>query len=130
MNSSRPDANISLARRIAHAIAEGDRDKALRLTRELERVLTTPDPSAHETPPFTAQPEVAPVAPMPSHSARQVIADALAEVGVACPAKVATDYTEARFGQGVEPRALAAFSRALTTTATTVSARPHHRSEE
>jgi len=47
MSPSRDDAAISLARRIANAIAASDRDEAIRLTRELERALTnTPDPSA------------------------------------------------------------------------------------
>jgi hypothetical protein len=105
MSSSRDDADISLARRIAHAVAAGDRDEAIRLTRELERALTdTPDPSAHAAPSFTAQPAVVPMtyAPTPSRSAQQVIADALAEIGVACRAQVATDYANARFGQRVE----------------------------
>jgi hypothetical protein len=48
------DADISLARRIADAVAAGDRAEAIRLTRELERALTnTPDPSAHAAPSFT-----------------------------------------------------------------------------
>jgi hypothetical protein len=109
MGSSRDDANVSLARRIADAVAAGDRDAAIRLTRELERALTnTPDPSVHTAPSFTAQSAVVPMkyAPTPSRSARQVIADALADIGVTCRAEVATDYAEARFGQRVEPRTL------------------------
>jgi hypothetical protein len=105
MSSSRDDANISLARRIADAVTAGDRDEALRLTRELERALTnTPDPPARAAPSFTAQPAAVPMThtPTPSLSARQVIADALAEIGVACRAQVATDYAEARFGQRVD----------------------------
>ena len=105
MSSSRHDADISLARRIASAVAAGDRDEAIRLTRELERALTnTPDPSAHTPPSFTTQPAVAPMTytPTKSRSAQQVIADALAEIGVACRAQVATDYANARFGQRVE----------------------------
>ena len=113
MCSSHDDADISLARRIADAIAAGNRHEAIWLTRELERALTnTPDPSAHAAPSFTAQPTVAPMTCTPSRSAPQVIADALAEIGVACRAKVATDYAEARFGQRVEPRTLAALSGA------------------
>jgi hypothetical protein len=133
MSSSHDDASISLARRIADAVAAGDRDEAIRLTRELERALTTtPDPAARAAPPFTAQPAVVPVtsAPAPWRSARQVIAAALAEIGVACRAEVATDYAEARFGHRAEPRTLAAISSAATTTDTAVSARPHHRSEQ
>jgi hypothetical protein len=133
MCSSHDDADINLARRIADAIAAGDRREAIRLTRELERALTnTPDPSAHAAPSFTARPAVVPMTctPTPWHSTRQVIADALAEIGVPCRAKVATDYAEARFGQRVEPRTLAALSGALTTTDTAVPIRPHHRSEE
>jgi hypothetical protein len=131
MSSSRDAADISLARRITNAVAAGDRDEAIRLTRELERALTNTDPSARPTPSFTAQPAVVPMTYTPTpHSARQVIADALAEIGVACRAQVAADYAEARFGQRVETRTLAAFSSALTTTDTAVSARPHHRSEQ
>jgi len=133
MSSSRDDANISLARRIADAIAAADRDEAIRLTRELERALTNgPDPAAHAAPSSTAQPAVVPMTctPTPPCSARQVITDALAEIGVACRATVATNYAEARFGQRIEPRTLAAFASALTTTDTAVSARPHHRSEQ
>jgi hypothetical protein len=133
MCSSRDEADINLARRIAHAITAGDRHDAIRLTRELERALSnTPDPLAHAAPSLTGQPTVVPMTrtPTPSRSARQVIADALAEIGVACRAKVATDYAEARFAQRVEPQTLAASSSALTTTDTAVSARPHHRSEQ
>jgi hypothetical protein len=61
MSSSRDDANISLARRIADAVATANRDEAIRLTRELEQALTsTPDQSAHAAPSFTAQPALAP----------------------------------------------------------------------
>ena len=133
MSSSRDDADIRLARRIADAVAAGERDEAVRLTRELEWALTNmPDPSARAAPSFTAQPAVVPMTytPAPSLCARQVIAGALAEIGVACRAQVATDYAEARFGQRIEPRTLAAFASALTTTDTAVSARPHHRSEQ
>jgi hypothetical protein len=133
MSSSHDDADISLARRIADAVAAGDRHEAIRLTRELERALTsTPDPSAHPAPSFTAQPAVVPMTytPTPLRDARQVIADALADIGVACRAQVATDYAEARFGRRVDPPTLAAFSSALTTTDTAVPARPHHRSEK
>jgi hypothetical protein len=105
VSTSRDDVSISLARRIADAVAAGDRDEAIRLTREMERALTnTPDHSAHAAPSFTAQPAVVPMAypPTPSRSARQVIADALAEIGVACRAEVATAYAQARFGQRAE----------------------------
>jgi len=132
VSSGRDDANVSLARRIANAVAAGDRDEAIRLTRELERALTnTPDPSAHAVRSFNTQPTVAPMTctPTPSHSAQQVITDALAEIGVACRPKVAADYAEARFGQRIELRTLTALSGALTTTDTAASTRPHHRSE-
>jgi hypothetical protein len=49
--------------------------------------------------------------PAPGRSARQVVAGALAEIGVATRARVVTDYAEARFGQRVEPRTLAALRR-------------------
>jgi hypothetical protein len=116
MSSSEDEASIRLARRITDAIAAGDRDQAVRLTRELERVLTNaaaPVPATEATPSFTAQPAVVPMAqaPAPSRSARQVVAGALAEIGVACRAKIVTEYAEARFGQRVEPRTLAALRR-------------------
>jgi hypothetical protein len=114
MSSGQDDAKMSLAHRIADAIAAGDRDEALRLTRELERALTTThEPAAEGAPSFTAQPAVVPMPhpPAPSRSSRQVVAGALAEIGVACRAKIVTDYAEARFGQRVEPRTLAALRR-------------------
>ncbi len=106
MSSSRHDASISLARRITNAVAAGDRDEAIRLTRELARALTTtPDPPARAAPSLTAQPAVVPTTdtPAPWRDARQVIAGPLAEIGVACRAQVATDYAGARLGQRAEP---------------------------
>ena len=105
---------MSLARRIVDAIGAGDREEALRLTRELERTLSdAPDPTGQGTPSFDAQPAVVPMrhAPAPGRSSRQVVAGALAEIGVACRARVVTDYADARFGQRVEPRTLAALRR-------------------
>ena len=116
MSSSQDDASIGLARRIAHAIAAGRRDEAVRLTHELERALTNAPSSAQATdsaPSFEAQPAVVPMTqtPAPSRSARQVVAGALAEIGVACRARIVTEYAEARFGPRVEPRTLAALRR-------------------
>jgi len=108
------DVSISLAHRIVDAVAAGDRNEALRLTRELERVLSVgPDSAAEAAPSFTAQPTVVPMAhtPAAARSARQVVAGALAEIGVACRAKVVTEYAQARFGQRVESRTLAALRR-------------------
>jgi hypothetical protein len=116
MSSRNDAANIGLARRIADAIATGDRDEAVRLTRELEHALTpepNPAAAADSAPNFAAQPAVVPMtqAPAPSRSARQVVAGALAEIGVACRSKVVTEYAEARFGQRIEARTLAALRR-------------------
>jgi hypothetical protein len=114
VNSSQDDASIGLARGIADAVSAGDRDEALRLTRELERALmNAPDSATGAAPSFAAQPAIVPIkhAPAPARSARQVVAGALAEIGVACRARVVTDYAEARFGQRVEPRTLAALRR-------------------
>jgi hypothetical protein len=114
MTSSQDGVSNGLARRIADAIAAGDRDEALRLTRELESSLTGSDaPAADEAPSFSAEPAVVPIThtPAPARSSRQVVAGALAEIGVACRARVVTDYAEARFGQRVEPRSLAALRR-------------------
>ena len=107
--------SLRLARRVADAVAVGDHDKAVRLTRQLGEQLTAaagPTPRT-EAPDFSAQPAVVPMphAPAPSRSARQVVAGALAEIGVACRAKIVTEYAEARFGQRVEPRTLAALRR-------------------
>jgi hypothetical protein len=114
MSSSEDDACMSLARRVVDALAAGERDEALRLVRELERALTdAPGPATDAAPSFTAQPAVVPMThrPAPGRSARQVVAGALAEIGVACRARMVTDYADARFGQRVEPRTLAALRR-------------------
>jgi hypothetical protein len=114
MSSSQDDVTMSLARRIVDALEAGDRDEALRLVRDLERALTNAASSATDAAPsFAAQPAVVPMThtPAPGRSARQVVAGALAEIGVACRARVVTDYAEARFGQRVEPRTLAALRR-------------------
>ena len=114
MSSSQDDMSTRLARRVADAIAAGDRDTALRLTRELEGALKRETaPGADEAPSFSAEPAVVAMThtPAPARSSRQVIAGALAEIGVACRARVVTDYAEARFGQRVEPRTLAALRR-------------------
>lgn len=116
MSTSQDDASISLARRIADALTAGERDEAVRLTRELGRALTNepePTPATDAAPSFAAQPAVVPMAqaPAPSRSARHVVAGALAEIGVACRAKIVTEYAEARFGQRVESRTLAALRR-------------------
>lgn len=114
MSSSQDDVSTRLAKRVADAIAAGDRDEALRLTRELESALKgATAPAADEAPSFSAEPAVVAMThtPAPARSSRQVIAGALAEIGVACRARVVTDYAEARFGQRVEPRTLAALRR-------------------
>jgi hypothetical protein len=114
VSSSQDDVSLRLARRIVDALAAGERDEALRLTRELERALTNaPESVIDVAPSFTAQPAVVAMAqaPAPKRSSRQVVAGALAEIGVACRARVVTDYADARFGQRVEPRTLAALRR-------------------
>jgi hypothetical protein len=114
MSSSQDDVSTRLARRVADALAAGDREGALRLTRELESALKgATAPAADEAPSFSAEPAVVAMThtPVPARSSRQVIAGALAEIGVACRARVVTDYAEARFGQRVEPRTLAALRR-------------------
>lgn len=122
MSSSQDEVSLGFARQVIGAIEAGDRDEAVRLTRELERALTggtgalAGGPPAKPTagaPAFAAQPTVVPVAqaPAPARSARQVITGALAEIGVACRARIVADYAGARFGQRVEPRMLAALRR-------------------
>jgi hypothetical protein len=127
MSSSQDEVSLGLARQVIGAIEAGDRDEAVRLTRELERALTRRGTGAPAgaplagppaglpagAPAFAAQPAVVPVAqpPVPARSARQVITGALAEIGVACRARIVADYAGARFGQRVEPRMLAALRR-------------------
>ena len=136
MSSSQDEVSLGLARRVVTALEAGDRDEAVRLTTELGRALRrgTGAPAgdapaggapaftgehAFTAPAFTAQPDfaaepaVVPVAqaPAPARSARQVITGALAEIGVACRARIVADYAGARFGQRVESRMLAALRR-------------------
>lgn len=116
MTQERDAEAIDLARRLADAVAAGDRAEAVRLTRELGGRLagsgadTSP---ADHTPPFSAPPTVVPVRKRasPSRSSRQVVSGALAEIGVPCRAKVLADYAEARSGERIEPRMLAALRR-------------------
>jgi hypothetical protein len=119
MTQKQDDEAISLARRVADAVAAGDLDEAVRLTRQLEGRLTEttehkPPPDGH-TPDFPAPPTVVPVRkrkkPPSTRSSRQVVAGALAEIGVPSRARVLADYAGARFGERVEPRALAALRR-------------------
>lgn len=59
MSSRQEDAGIGIARRIADALAVGDHEAAIRLTRELKSALTnTPVPTADEGPSVSAQPAV------------------------------------------------------------------------
>ncbi len=114
VSTSQDDVSITLARQIAEAIEAGDRAEAARLTRALQRELTkAPEPATGAAPSFAAHPAVVPMThtPAPTRSARHVVAGALAEIGVACRARVVADYAEARFGQRVEPRMLAALRR-------------------
>ena len=115
MTHEKDDESINLARRVADAIAAGDRAEAVRLTRELEGRLayTTAQPPEGRVPAFPAPPAVVPVRKRPatSRSSRQVVTGALAEIGVPCRVKVLADYAAARFGERVEPRALAALRR-------------------
>ena len=102
---------------MVRAVAAGDRDEAVRLTRQLEGRLTEMAEDRapqRRAPDFAAPPAVVvPVRKRPSsvRSGRQVIAGALAEIGVPSRARVLADYAEARFGERVEPRALAALRR-------------------
>jgi hypothetical protein len=114
VSSSQDEESLRLVKRVADAIRAGDRDEAVRLTRELESALTRARGApGDEAPTFAAQPAVVPVAhtPTPGRSARQVITGALSEIGVACRVRVVADYAEARFGQRVEPRTIAALRR-------------------
>lgn len=112
----RDDLSLKLARQVSDALMAGDRGEAVRLTRQLEARLSRAvghDSSEPSLPAFAAQPAIVPMAKKPasSRSGRQVVIGALAEIGVACRARVVADYAEARFGQRVETRALAALRR-------------------
>ena len=116
MTQKQDDEAISLARRLADAVVAGDRDEAVRLTRQLEGQLTEETerkPPEGHAPDFAAPPTVVPVRKRsPStRTGRQVVAGALAEIGVPCRARVLADYAEARFGERIQPRALAALRR-------------------
>ena len=116
MTQEQDEESLDLARRVADAVAAGDRAGAIHLTRELERRLadtSTGKSLEDHVPAFKAPPTVVPVKKRPSssRSGRQVVTSALAEIGVPCRVKVVADYAEARFGERVEPRALAALRR-------------------
>lgn len=116
MTQEQDNEAISLAQRVARAVAAGDRDEAVRLTRQLEGQLTETaehKPPEGRAPDFAAPPAVVPVrnTSSPARSGRQVVAGALAEIGVPSRARVLADYAQARFGERVEPRALAALRR-------------------
>lgn len=128
MPANRAEAAIRLTSQIADAVAAGDHEQAVRLTRELEEWLTAAEsagpaasagpavpagPPATRAPDFAAQPAVVPMGrrPRSSRSGRQAVAGALAEIGVACRARVVADYAAARFGQRVETRLLSALRR-------------------
>jgi hypothetical protein len=116
MTQRQDDEAIRLARRMADAVAAGDRDEAVRLMRQLEGQLS--QPAEHKPPKghvldFAAPPTVVQMRnrPASTRSGRQVVTGALAEIGVPCRALVLADYAEARFGQRVESRAFAALRR-------------------
>lgn len=138
MSGNGNDAAIRLTRQIADAVAAGDREQAVRLTRQLERRLMAADSAelagpgvpagvpGTDTPDFAAEPAVVTVArkPQASGSGRKAVAGALAEIGVACRARVVADYAEARFGLRVETRALSALRRDERRAWANSSARP------
>jgi len=117
----RADDTGRLAQELAQALAEGDTDLALRLTRRLEGELSKPAASASQQPQadgrllaFAAAPAVVPVGRRTSRtggSARQTVVATLAEIGVPARARLISDYAEARFGEQVESRALSALRR-------------------
>ena len=113
-----PEA-VRLARELASAVASGDHEVAVRLTRLLENRLTSGEVgrsnNASQDRPslvFPASPSVVPVRGRAFvGSARQSVIAALAEIGVPCRARLVSDYAEARFGERVESRAFAALRR-------------------
>jgi hypothetical protein len=111
---------VRLAGELASAVAGGDHDAAIRLTRLLEARLAArgahrPDGASADqrTLAFPARPSVVPLRARPASigSARQAVTAALAEIGVPCRARLVADYAEARFGERVVSRAFAALRR-------------------
>ena len=106
-----------LAGELTAALAAGDSDRALDLTRRIETQLKDArrrqKPGASNTLAFVADPAVVPVKPERSSGAstRRTIAAALAEIGVPCRARLIAEYAEARFGEQVELGPLSALRR-------------------
>lgn len=116
MTQRQDDEALSLARRLAEAVAAGDHTEAVQLTRALERRLAETgegQPRGGHRPAFMAPPTVVPVKKRPraTRSSRQVVTEALAEIGVPCRARTLADYAGARFGERVDSRAFAALRR-------------------
>src|SRR4051812_34788729 len=97
-----------LAEALAAAISSGDSQRALDLTRQLERLLADAGPANRQkstartrsaTKGFAARPTVVPVtpSPRPPGNVRQVVTAALAEVGVPARARLLSEYAAARF---------------------------------
>jgi hypothetical protein len=116
MSQEQDEVALRLARRVADAVAAGDRGEAVRLTRELDRRLAgtgTDESTTSDAPAFQAPPAVVPVGKKsrPARSSRQAVTEALAEIGVPCRARNLADYVEARSGERIDSRAFAALRR-------------------
>ncbi|WP_142926929.1 hypothetical protein [Mycobacterium marinum] len=121
--SDRNDELHRLIQQLDDALGAGRSDEARRLTDVLRAQLASPtgSPSSHVPPSsahdgplaFDAPPTLVPVRKKPAvrGSARQAVAGALAEIGVASRARLVADYAEARFGERVETRAFAGIRR-------------------
>lgn len=114
-----PEA-VRLAHELANAVAGGDHETAVQLSRLLGDRLTSGEVGRSDSASqdrhalaFPASPSVVPLQGRPASigSARQAVIAALAEIGVPCRARLVSDYAEARFGERVESRAFAALRR-------------------
>ncbi len=115
-----PDSSRSpeeLTAELAAAIASKDTSRAIALARRIEAQLaSTAAPGSEPTDAsqgFSAAPSKVQVRKdgRGGGSARQTVIAALAEIGVPVKARLAADYSQARFGESVDPRAFSALRR-------------------
>ena len=106
-----------LARQLTAALAAGDNDHALQLTRQIAEQLKQPARPRHAEDTnvlaFAASPAVVPVKQerASAGNSRRTVTASLAEIGVPVQARVISEYTEARFGERIDSRTFSALRR-------------------
>lgn len=114
---SRRRTTEDLAAELTAAIAANDTTRAIALARRIESQLSSAAAAISNAAPdvkgFSASPSKVPVRKEErgAGSARQTVIAALAEIGVPVKARLAADYSQARFGESVDPRAFSALRR-------------------